>query len=206
MAAMDEFYGGSGLYAVGGADAPAGSLRLDDHYECDLGNPNGGPVWHERTSAWLDAHPAVNVVVWSWCGQVSGMDEAGIADYLSRMDGLELAYPAVRFVYMTGHSDGSGLSGNLHARNGQIRDYCEANGKFLYDFYDIECYDPDGAYFGDKNVDDGCNYEGGNWAQEWQDAHPELWWDCGSAHSLPLNANQKAKAAWSLWAALADSL
>jgi len=32
------------------------------------------------------------------------------------------------------------------------------------------------------------------------------WWDCGSAHSQPLNANQKAKAAWQLWCALAESM
>jgi hypothetical protein len=126
---------------------------------------------------------------------------------------------------MTGHADGTGLTGNLHLRNLQIRDYCEANGKWLYDFYDIECYDPDGAYYGDKRVSDACNYDydgdgategtesgpsGGdrNWAADWQDSHQEGadWWACGSAHSLPLNANQKARAAWNLWVRLARSI
>ena len=68
------------------------------------------------------------------------------------MSGLEKDYPYVRFVYMTGHTNGTGLSGNLHLRNQQIRDYCNANKKILYDFEDIESYDPDGKYFGDKNV------------------------------------------------------
>lgn len=203
MEGMDAFYGGTGLYAVGGADAPAGSLRYDDRYETDLG---ADPDWDNRTRAYLRENTGTNVVLWSWCGQVSGADEAYIADYLQKMSALEGEFPDVRFVYMTGHSDGSGLSGNLHARDQQIRAYCEANGKFLFDFYDIECYDPDGTYFGDRNVDDGCNYDGGNWAREWQDAHPGQWWDCGSAHSEPLNANLKAKAAWRLWVALAATL
>jgi len=121
------------------------------------------------------------------------------------MSGLEVDYLDVRFVYMTGHTDGSGLTGNLHVRNQQIRDYCEANDKILYDFEDIESYDPDGTYFGDRNVTDSCAYDGGNWAIEWQNSHTQGvdWYDCDSAHSEPLNANLKAYAAWWLWARLA---
>ncbi len=202
LAGMDEFYGGTGLYAVGGADAPPGSLRYDDRYETDLGDGD----WDAITRAWLDGHPRVNVVMWSWCGQVSDSDEDGIADYLARMSALEEEYPGVRFVYMTGHADGTGEEGNLHARNLQIREYCERDRKFLFDFYDIECYDPDGVYYGDRHVDDACGYDGGNWALDWQEAHPGEWWECGSAHSQPLNANQKAKAAWHLFVSLARSL
>jgi hypothetical protein len=127
-----------------------------------------------------------------------------IDTYLAPMSQLESEYPGVTFVYMTGHADGSGESGNLHLRNQQIRNYCITNSKVLYDFYDIECYDPDGNYFGDKFVTDGCYYDGGNWAIEWQNSHTEGvdWYDCGSAHSEPLNANRKAYAAWWLWARL----
>ncbi len=73
-----------------------------------------------------------------------------------------------------------------------------------WDFYDIECYDPDGNYFGDKNVSDDCYYTGGNWAIEWQSSHTEGvdWYNCSSAHSEPLNANRKAYAAWWLWTSL----
>ena len=44
-----------------------------------------------------------------------------------------------------------------------------------------------------------------NWATEWQNAHTQGtdWYNCSSAHSQPLNANQKAYAAWWLWARLA---
>ena len=166
------------------------------------------PAWVTETEEYLDdpSHADVNVIIWSWCGQASGYTEQQMIDnYLAPMAQLELDYPGVTFVYMTGHADGSGLEGNLHLRNQQIRDYCVANDKVLYDFYDIECYDPDGTYFGDQYVDDGCNYTGGNWAIEWQNSHTEGvdWYSCGAAHTQPLNANRKAYACWWQWATLA---
>jgi hypothetical protein len=44
-----------------------------------------------------------------------------------------------------------------------------------------------------------------NWAIDWQNSHTlnEDWYDCGAAHSQSLNGNQKAYAAWWLWAKLA---
>jgi hypothetical protein len=170
----------------------------------DLGNPNR-TAWATATRNYLNAHSDVNVVMWSWCGQVSSATAADIETYLKLMSDLERDYPYVRFVYMTGHTDGTGLPGNLHVRNQQIRDYCNANKKILYDFEDIESYDPDGKYFGDKNVTYDCSYSSGNWATEWQNSHmPGVdWYQCTSAHSQPLNANLKAYAAWWLWARLA---
>ena len=60
------------------------------------------------------------------------------------MNQLETDYPDVKFVYMTGHLVGSGQQGNLNQRNEQIRAYARANNKILYDFADIESFDPDG--------------------------------------------------------------
>lgn len=215
LPAFKESQGGTeGLYDwnEGGS---GGALDIDDYFVSgDLGNPDR-TTWAERTRTYLDEaeHSDVNVVMWSWCGQVSSASEEDINTYLSLMNELEIDYPEVTFVYMTGHTDGSGLEGNLHIRNDQIRNYCIANGKVLYDFADIESYDPDGNYFGDKYVTDNCDYDGNgdgnptnddaNWALEWQAAHPDGWYDCSSAHSQPLNANQKAYAAWWLWACLA---
>ena len=63
------------------------------------------------------------------------------------------------------------------------------------------------------NANDGCYYDSdgdgsrdANWAIEWQNSHVEDvdWYDCGSAHSEPLNANLKAYAAWNLWVFIAD--
>ncbi|MBW2109315.1 MAG: hypothetical protein JRI36_11725, partial [Deltaproteobacteria bacterium] len=173
-------------------------------------------TWAQRTRDYLDdpANSDVNVIIWSWCGQAN-TTEANIDLYLSLMSQLEIDYPGVNFVYMTGHAVGTGETGNLHLRNQQIKNYCETNGKVLYDFYDIECYDPDGNYFGDQYVLDGCGYDGNgdgnpwndgaNWAIEWQNSHTEGtdWYNCPAAHSQPLNANRKAYAAWWLWARLA---
>ena len=175
----------------------------------DLGNPNL-TAWASATRTYLNAHPEINAVIWSWCGQVSSATSDDIVTYLDLMNGLESDYPSVKFVYMTGHLDGGGLTGNLHMRNEQIRAYCIANKKILYDFADIESYNPDGAYFGDKIPNDNCDYDSdnngsrdGNWAIEWQNAHPGQWYSCSAAHSQPLNANLKAYAAWWLWARLA---
>ncbi len=175
----------------------------------DLGNPDRS-AWEAATRTYLDANPGINVVVWAWCGQVSSATPADITMYLNLLSGLEQSYPLVRFVYMTGHLDGTGLTGNLHLRNEQIREYCRTNGKSLYDFADIETYNPDGAFFGDRIPNDNCDYDGNgdgtrenNWAIEWQNTHPGQWYNCSAAHSQPLNGNLKAYAAWSLWARLA---
>jgi hypothetical protein len=110
---------------------------------------------------------------------------------------------------MTGHVDISDDANNK-AANQTIRDFCNANDKILYDFADIERYDPDGKYF--EYVNDNCDYYSapggtilGNWAKEWQNSHTEGvdWYSCASAHTEPLNANLKAYAAWWLWARLA---
>ena len=129
------------------------------------------------------------------------------------MTALEAGYPGVKFVYMTGHLDGGGPSGNLHLRNAQIRQHCLKNNKPLYDFADIESYDPDGSVdYMQLAANDNCDYDSdgdgsreSNWAMDWQDAHTEGvdWYDVSAAHSQPLNGNLKAYAAWWLFARLA---
>ncbi len=138
-----------------------------------------------------------------------------MSEYLIPMSELEAEYPHVKFIYMTGHTDIYDDTDNK-ASNQMIRDYCINNGKILYDFADIESYNPDGVHF--EYVTDSCDYYDGprdgtgpngkllgNWATEWQGTHTQDvdWYDCPSAHSAPLNANLKAYAAWWLWARLA---
>jgi uncharacterized protein YjdB len=127
------------------------------------------------------------------------------------MSSLESEFPKVKFVYMTGHLDGTGINGTLNIRNQQIRNFCRSNNKILYDFADIESYDPDGTYYLDKGANDNCDYDSNgdgirdrNWATVWQNAHTinADWYNCSSAHSQPLNANRKAYAAWWLFARL----
>jgi hypothetical protein len=192
----------------GGSD---GALDLHDYA---MGGDVGYyPQWVGNTRQYLDdpAHADVNVIIWSWCGQVDDKYAAGTLDqeYLSPMSQLEADYPGVSFIYMTGHVDIWDDADNK-AANQMIREYCRNNHKILYDFADIERYDPDGNYY--EYVSDNCDYYDGpggsrlgNWASEWQVSHVEGrdWYTCSSAHSQPLNANQKAYAAWWLWARLA---
>jgi hypothetical protein len=225
MDVLDAFMGGTGLYTWNN-DGSGGALELRNTPFSgaeDLGNPDR-ISWESATRTYLTAHTEINVIIWSWCGQVDGTEEE-INTYLTLMNGLETDYPDVRFIYMTGHLNGTGLEGNVHLRNEQIRDFCRVNNKWLYDFADIETYDPDGIYYGDRYPTDGCNYDfdndGGtsqtgdpalptgndrNWAIDWQDSHPEGpggdWYDCEADHTQPLNANRKAYAAWWLWARL----
>ncbi len=179
----------------------------------DLGSPDF-TAWAAATRTYLrsTANSNVNVVMWAWCGQLSTASESDVNTYLSLMNSLETDYPRVKFVYMTGHLDGTGTSGNLHRRNEQIRNYCRNNRKILYDFADIESYDPDNNYYLNRAANDNCYYDSNNdgsldrnWALSWQQSHTidVDWYYCTSAHSQPLNANLKAYAAWWLWARLA---
>jgi len=184
------------------------TLSLDNYTPSgDLGH-NGDTSWADRTRTYLDGSgtgSTRNVVVWSWCGGVSDNSVAGINAYLDAMNQLEQDYPNVTFVYMTGHLDGTGVDGDLNVYNNQIRDYCTANNKVLFDFADIESYDPDGNYFLDRGATDSCNYTGGNWADEWCTAHSgdPMCASCSCAHSRALNCNLKGRAFWWMLARIA---
>ena len=173
-----------------------------------LGTPN------TLTGRGIGANADVNVIIWSWCGQAASQTQSSmISNYLAPMTKLETDYPGVKFVYMTGHLDGSGSGGNLNLRNEQIRTYCIDNNKILYDFADIESYDPDGQInYMSLMADDNCDYDSDkngsrdkNWATVWQNSHVINvdWYNCSAAHSQALNGNLKAYAAWWLWASIA---
>ncbi|MCP4022608.1 MAG: DNRLRE domain-containing protein [Desulfobacteraceae bacterium] len=191
-----------------------GALDLHNYFMSgDLGNPDRY-TWAQRTRDYLDdpANSDVNVIIWSWCGQAN-TTIANIDIYLGLMEDLISDYPNVNFVFMTGHLEGSGATGQLNLANEHIRNHCIANDRILYDFADIESYDPDGLVnYMELDANDDCSYDSdgdgyreSNWALDWQASHVEGvdWWASGASHSQHLNGNLKGYAAWWLWATLA---
>jgi len=152
----------------------------------------------DRTMAVADTAD-YNFSMWSWCGQQSSNSYETVRRYLDNMDYLESQYPDMRFIYMTGHTDDSSPTNNetLHRNNQIVRDYVIANDKVLFDFADIESWDPDGNYYSD--ADDECK-----WCSKWCSNHPE---DCidlpGCAHSHGFNCKLKGQAFWWMMARLA---
>ena len=208
----------------GNAGSTSGYLDLDDRFVSgDLGNPNR-TTWASRTRSYLgnpinnttnpnygrgNTRPEVNVIIWSWCGQAS-TSITNIDIYLNLMEELISDYPNVQFVFMTGHLNGTGAGRTLNLANEHIRNHCITNGRILYDFADIESYDPDGLVnYMELMATDNCAYDSDgngsrdkNWASDWQSAHTQNrdWWASGAAHSQHLNGNLKGYAAWWLWA------
>jgi PKD repeat protein len=104
--------------------------------------------------------------MWSWCS-INGHN---IQRYLDNMEILISQYSSVSFVFMTGHAEGQGEGGFIHTANEQIRQHCENNNRILFDFADIENYDPDGNYYYDRPMWDDLDYNpyhANNWGQEW---------------------------------------
>lgn len=212
----------------------SGALDLDDYgipgipdlSQGDYIDEDGVTPWVTATRNLLDnpANDHVNVIVWSWCD----IEGHNINRYLTNMEILIAEYPDVHFVFMTGHANGGGEGDSSDARNQIIRQHCLANDRILFDFADIENYDPDNKYYLDKLLNDTLDYDSdgdsardSNWAAEYLLAHPDsqlynlVWGTDGYSGCYPcahsnsgetaarLNCVLKGIAAWVLWARLA---
>ncbi|TFF68296.1 hypothetical protein EU520_00575 [Candidatus Thorarchaeota archaeon] len=95
----------------------------------------------ELTQSTLDDNPSLTVSLWSWCCQLNHYSESETQAYLDAMSTLEVSNPDITFVYMTCNAQSTGADGyNRWLRNEQIRDYCQENGKVLFDFADLDCW------------------------------------------------------------------
>jgi hypothetical protein len=156
-------------------------------------------VWVQITRDYLDdaANAEINVVMWAWSSNFYLMDvdqylvdmEALIADYGPNGNKIlsgERTVP-VTFIFHTACGQKS-LSRNelVFLGNQKIRQHCQENDRILFDFNDIENYNPDGEYFGDGSPDgtysgerllgDDCSYKQitgarGNWGIEWNNVN-----------------------------------
>ncbi|MFH1039469.1 MAG: hypothetical protein V1789_12465 [PVC group bacterium] len=213
-----------------------GDLSVGDYID-----GNGVTPWVTATRTLLDneSNYHINVVVWSWCS----INHHNPQRYLDNMEILILEYGdggtapraaqyPVEFVFMTGHAEGQGEdlyddpqpdgTGHVHYNNQLIRQHCANYGRILFDFADIEAYDPDGNYYWDRAMHDNLDYDSGNWAADWINDNTgseleqlttgngvEGYDGCqGCAHSdspaeANLNCVLKGRAAWWLWARLA---
>jgi hypothetical protein len=231
MNSLESFPAFAGKYNWDDSGHDTDALDLDDMgipgcmdlSQGDSIDGQGVTPWVTATRALLDNpdNSHINVVLWSWCS-INGHDAQR---YVDNMEILIAEYPDVAFVFMTGHAEGQGLDmtpNGVHYNNQLIRQHCQNRSRWLFDFADIESYNPDGNYFWNQNMRDNLDYDGGNWATQWCEANAgsrlaqlatgngvDGYDGCqGCAHSSSpqeanLNCVLKASAAWYLWARLA---
>jgi hypothetical protein len=233
LTAVEEFYSdgpyqfnnsgdGGALHLFEGCGyCSDGELIYDQSYE---------EQWYPSVKEYLQNHAECNVIMYSWCN-IYGHN---IDYYLQRMDSLVNTFGPggsdprtdVYFVYMTGHANTGDQCEWTHNANQKIRNHCIANNRILFDFNDIERWNPDGAYFGDGDAQG--NYTGehllgddisynlagggrGNWGIEWLADNPEdtltlingSCSSCAHSESSRLHCVLKGTATWWMFARLA---
>jgi hypothetical protein len=187
MTALEQFPDFGSAFAWSDSGQP-GTLDFDDDgipgatpdlSQGDYIDGNGVTPWVTATRNLLDNpdNYHINVIMWSWCS-INGHD---ISRYLTNMEILVSEYGVngtnaraaeypVDFVFMTGHAEGQGEGGFIYGANQQIRQHCRQKGRILFDFADIESYDPDGHYYYDLPMWDDLDYNPSrvnNWGVEW---------------------------------------
>ena len=143
------------------------------------------------TNSVLSNNPTINTSMWAWCTQQDWNESSDTQRYLDAMATLEAANPGVTFIYMTGNAQGTDYDGNnRYLCNNQIRDYCNAKDKVLFDFADIDCW-----YNGEQAT---YEYEGNEVPVE----HSQYSGDV-AGHTTYESCEQKGKAFWWMMARLA---
>jgi hypothetical protein len=132
----------------------------------------------------------------SWCAELNTASVSYVQEYLTAMQTLESEFPDVTFVYFTGSAEIGGDYGyNRYLRNKQIRDFCVANNKVLYDFEDLDCwwYNPTTLQWEHSTYE----YNGVTVPVE----HPNLAGN-DAEHTSYESCDQKGRAAWWMMAML----
>jgi len=143
------------------------------------------------TNSVLSGNPGITVSMWAWCCQQDWNSSDDTQRYLDSMATLEASNPGVTFIYVTGNAQAKWGDGyNRYLRNEQIREYCNANGKVLFDFADIDCW-----YNGDQN-----NYQHSGSTVPVEHSHYS---GNQAGHTTYESCEQKGKAFWWMMARIA---
>ncbi|MFO7656357.1 MAG: T9SS type A sorting domain-containing protein [Bacteroidales bacterium] len=233
MSAVRSFYTGGPYQFSSGVETNKLHLFEGCGY-CDNGeliyDLSHEEKWYPSVKKYLADHPECNVIIYSWCD----IYNHNIDYYLQRMDSLVDKFGPggtdprkdVFFVYMTGHANTGSKCEWTHNANEKIRNHCKEKGRILFDFNDIENWNPDGVYFGDGDAEG--NYTGthqlgddisynlaaggrGNWGTEWLAANTNdtltlitnACSGCSHSESSKIHCVLKGMAAWWLFARLA---
>ena len=146
----------------------------------------------------LTANPSITYSMWAWSFEINEETQQSIQEYLDVISALEVEFPNVTFVYMTGPAQGEYMAVNRFERNKQIRDFAVANGKVLYDFEDLEAW-YDGDYYT-------VTIDGTTMPME----HPHYSLDTNGnteyeySHTTQDSCEHKARAFWGMMAVLED--
>lgn len=214
-----SFSGGSGVlhfedYYGYGDDSGFATGGCYDLSNCDSYSDGLlGPTREYLDNAGRD----INVIMWSWCS-IYGHD---INQYLDNMKTIITEYPNVKFVFITGHTEGATNNPNVDARNNQIRNFvnndafCNTHQCILFDFADIEEHNPSGEDFMSRGINQDLSYSGGNWGTDWMNTHSDTHsqlavrqrnFGCSHSTSVPgayLNCALKGEAVWNLFGKIA---
>ncbi len=211
LEAYDSKYAINITYSTQAAPSNQSALAFYD------GNSYGGNNYITPEMYWETAdgqnHTATtlqtgyfDLSLWTWCGQMSSYSSTQVNQYLNYLDQVEDGHPGLRTVYFTGHTDGTtpASGSTLWQNNNLVRSYTAANDKILFDFADIESYDPAGTLHPTVNGSDSCD-----WCESWCTAHPntlscQIRQSGECAHSPDgLQCALKAQAFWWMMARIA---
>jgi hypothetical protein len=214
-------------------------LDLHDYYASgtpyqDLSQADADwAAWRTQVRTYLDAaaNASINVMMWSWC------DPAGhsVPNYLSSMQTLINEYGTggtkigtgsgktrttpVTFIFMTGHANGGDNVGAGKPRDQAklITDYCTTHNYFCIDYFSIDSHAMNDTYYEDVNDNGASSAYGGNFYQDWQNAHTKGtdWYEnrsspggsvtYGEHNTQHITANRKAFAFWWVLARIAGA-
>lgn len=185
------------------ASCGANVLPKEPETFCVFDNNSGGPAQYwstvsgmNSTRTVLSSNPEINASLFIWCVELNTYTEAQLQAYLDSICVLEAEFPEVTFIYCTGTAQYVGSNGyNRWLRNEQIREFCRANGKVLFDFADLDAWwrNPD------TEIWEQATYRYNELDIPYQ--HPQFEGD-DAGHTTIESCLQKARAMWWLAAML----